>query len=544
MSRFARDSVLLTAAITTAITLIPAAVALATNANNSWIGPAPANSTVGGNWSTGGYWSQGYVPGANSANADYVTVNNAGTLAYTVTAGAGVTDNQNIQSIYLNAGNQVAAKGPVSLTITNGGYIQTQQYSALFLSDSGYDATLTISGGTAASSTLNLSGSGQYGFANIGDGVSAGNNYQVGTATVNVDNGGNLLNSRGYVVGNQSNGVINLAAGGSITTWFAGSLTLGASAPNANAPAGGTGTVNQTGGTFGVGRAVTIGDNAAGVYNLSGGSFNITNGGSNIAYVGVNAPGSLNVDGGTANLAGLDIGGDAGTSTNHPNGLVTVRSGTLNTGLNFQGPGQGIPGVIIGGSDGQGSGKLVVSGSQGSLNFTSAPGCAPLRMYSNGTLDFQIGTNGKVSTIDAAYSSAGTQNDTRATIGLSGTLEIDLPTGFTPANGTVYTLLSTNVVNSTNNNGGVQTITPGIIITAGTGVYDGSTLLFTNTGLALSSVDNPANWSLSVVTAGSGSTETTLLDATYTATPEPSALALLTAAGAGILLLGRRKKWA
>ena len=540
MKKSRRINHLTIAAIVAATAAIPATAALASNTNNDWIGPA-ANSQSGGSWSTGGYWSQGYVPGTNAANTDYVTINNAGMTAYTLTAGAGVTANKNIEAIDLNAGNQVAQKGPVSLTITNGGYIQTQQYTALLMSDSGYDATLNISGGAATSSTLNLSGSGQYGYADIGNGVSSANNYLIGTATVNVGSGGNLLNSRGYVVGNQSDGVINLSAGGTISTWFAGSLTLGAATPNANAPTGGTGTVNQTGGTFGVGRAVTIGDNATGFYNLSGGTFNITGGGSNIAYVGVNAPGLLNVNGGTANLAGLVVGGDAGTSTNHPNGLVTVSGGTLNTGLNFQGPGQGIPGVIIGGSDLKGTGKLVVSSNQGSLNFTSAPGCSPLMMYDNGTLDFQIGTDGKVSTINAAYGSAGTQNDTRGTIGLSGTLEIDLPDGFTPANGTVYTLLSTNVVNATNNNGGVQTVTPGIVITSGTSVYYGSTLLFTNVGLGLSSADNPANWSLSVVTQGSGSTETTVLDATYTATPEPSVLALLTIGGAGLLLLGRRR---
>ncbi len=282
----------------------------------------------------------------------------------------------------------------------------------------------------------------------------------------------------------------------------------------------GTGTMNQTGGTFDIGRTVYVGQSSTGIYNMSGGTINSFDS-SRHFWIGEDASGTLNVSGGTANLANVEVGSDNGNTANTPNGLMVVSGGTVN-----------MDSLAVGNPDNVGTGTLRITGSGGSattVNMTS---------YANAVLDFQIGSSG---VSDIAVNNPNSTTDGRAITNLSGILELDLLSGFTPTHGQSFTLLTTDNTGTTDP---TTHIAYAGIVTANV-TYNNGFYNVTNTGLSLAPADT-ADWSWAVDPISSGSNITGYqLVATYigqTSIPEPATLGLMAMGGLGILLLGRKRK--
>ena len=491
--------------------------------------PASANSdswTGGtGNWNVAADWSEKYLPGSQSQTGytypsgpwDDVVINNGGSVTINTNENAGYPNGLNLRDFNLNDGGQSGHVGYVSgssLTVATGGYLsfspnQTNSGSGLGVAN-GYDAAINITGGEL----LGLGGT------TLGDGIgwASGVQNQAGTGTLNVSAGlfgtsasvNSGQTSSSLTVGSQSDGVVNLS-GGTINTGEYGAISLGAGTPASGFSSYGTGIFTQTGGTLDNGRNFIIGANAVGEYDLSAGTAVVgTNNGT--FMVGQNATGTFTMTGGTLTSSNtMQVGGGTGTGT------ATISGGSLT--LSY---------LVVGNSAATGTGKLVISGSGSSgININVNAGQSPMTSYSNGTLDFQIGSGG-VTPITAVSTAT---NDGRCLINLSGTLQLDLLAGFTPNHGQTFTLLTTNVT-AGDGNGNFG------IITADETYYNGFGNV-TNTGLKLASADS-VDWAWAVNPYNGGYA----LQATYigqTSIPEPSALGLMAMGSLGILLLPRKR---
>ena len=541
------------------ITVLAAAAAVAlvcgghagatTTVNTIWIGPS-GNSSQGGSWDTSANWQSSFsanstnytghwIPGTNGtgsydssitpsgpsggySDSGYIMGEAGNSTGITVTmTGNYSADASYLNGLRLNSGFHYSTapdpNSPVTLNIGPGANLPTGLSMG---GDSIYGATVNVQGGTVT------------GGFDVGAGISAGS-YGQSTSTLNVSSGSiNMPSSQwGFSVGNGgSNGVLNVSGTGQVNVGYPGSIVLGASAPVTTAHQGtliGSGTLNQTGGTINVNRGIFVGYDTVGTYNLSAGTATV--GGIEVASYGqgtfsLSGTGVLNTTGGLS-IAGLgEQGINAGASGN-PTGLAVITGGTLNA-----------VSLSSGNSVGSGTAELQVVGSAASLNFQAGAGSSAMRTFGNSLLDFQIGSSGVSTIVADGGGSTSTQNDTRDVVALSGTLELDLLNGFTPAKGAIYTLISTNVVTGTG--------------AAYMGIVTTNTLLTNynnqgnvqNTGLSLASAD-AADWQLLVNTLGSGLSETTVLQAQYIGpVPEPATLGLMAMGSLGILLLGRKRK--
>ncbi len=551
-SKINRKNVFLTTLATAAAV---AAVGLTTNAgaatsvNTYWIGPS-GDSSQGGSWDSAANWvskfsanSTNYtghwIPGTNGtgnydssitpsgpsggySDSGYIMGLAGNSTGYTVTmSGNYQADAAYLNGLNVNAGFHYSTapnpNSPVILDIQAGAYLPT---------------TLAIGGSGSYGATVNVAGTVNAGSLRVGAAVGASGTYSQTTSTLNIESGGYVTvpgNQWGFSVGaDGANGVLNIQSGGKITVGYPGSIVLGANAPvvSSHGTFTGYGTMNQTGGTTSVNRSILVGYDTNGTFNMSGGTDTI--GGLEVASYG---QGTFNLSGGVVTsqgaviIAGLGEQGINAGASGSPTGLITITGGTL-AGSNLS----------SGNSSGSGTAELQIVGTGGTLNFAAGAGASGMQTFANSTLDFQIGSGG-VSTITAdGGGSTSTQNDTRDVVALSGTLELDLLGGFTPVTGQVYTLITTNVVTATN--------------AAYMGIVTTNTLLnnysnngnYQNTGLSLAAMDNGL-WSFNVVVNAAGTA--TELQATYIGQPtipEPATLGLMAVAGAGLLLIGRRKR--
>ncbi len=512
-------------AIATAATLTAVCAQPASANTDSWVGATA-------NWNVATDWSEGYLPGSQSQTGytypagpwDDVVINNGGSVTINTNENSGYPSGLNLRDFNLNDGGESGHVGYTagsSLTVATGGYLsftpnQINGGSGAGVAN-GYDATINITGGELLG----------FGGTTLGDGIgwAGGVQNQVGTGTLNVSAGlfgtsGSVdsgATSSGLTVGNQSNGVVNLSGTGTINTGEYGAISLGAGTPASGFSSYGTGIFTQTGGTLDNGRNFIIGGNATGEYNLSAGTAVVgTNNGT--FMIGQNASGTFTMTGGTLTSNNtMQVGGGTGAGT------ATISGGSL-----------ALPNLLVGNSNATGTGKLVISGSGSTgINISVNAGGSPMTSYSNGTLDFQIGSGG-VTPITAVSTATG---DGRCLINLSGTLELDLLGGFTPTHGQTFALVTTNVTaGDSNGNFG--------IITANE-TYNNGFGSVTNAGLNLDPTD-AANWSWAVDPIVSGGNTTGYeLVATYIGQPtipEPATLGLMAVAGAGLLLIGRRRK--
>ncbi len=553
---------LATAAAVAAFGVAGTPQATATNLDqNFWIGPTPGNGTSGGNWGTAANWQVNlsinsvnyvghWVPGSNG-NGSYDSsitpsgsgatggyqddeyINNGSTLnstpsggynytanPYTVIVNTNLSANTSYRDLQINSAFNFAGapqpQSPVTVEVDSGGYLLSGQTA---ISGGGVDATLAINGGTA--------------YLNGGTSVGQSLNYtSPGQATGYLDVSSGTLYTSNVYAGNQSNGVVNLSGTGVINTNttpsggnFYGGVDLGNGSTTVTVNGSpvfypGVGTMNQTGGTLDIGRTVNVGQSSAGYYNMSGGTINSFDP-SRHFWIGTNAAGTLNVSGGTANLANVEVGSDNGNTSNTPNGLLEVSGGTVS-----------MDSLAVGNPDNKGTGTLRITGSGGTIGTTSPRG--ELNTYANAVLDFQVGSTG----VSALQATTGNPTDGRAIVNLSGTLELDLLGGFTPTHGQTFVLVSTDVTAAASDG------EAGIVTNAVT--YSASNVTsYTNAGLNLDPTD-AANWSWAVDPVGpSGSPTGYQLVATYIGQPtipEPATLGLMAVAGAGLLLIGRRKR--
>lgn len=217
---------------------------------------------------------------------------------------------------------------PVDITIGSGGGTGRLDHSAGLLS-AGSGNWSFIGNGAGSTGVYNLSGSasftsGRLIIAQAGSTGTVAMNTS-GTLTTNAA-GGDWWNSSGVLVGvdGNSNGTLNLQAGTIVTTGSNANLWVGG--------LGGTGTLNQTGGTINVAGTLSLarywGSGTMSVSNgvVNAGSVNLSHAGAAVDLV----TGVLNLNsGGTINSEGDVTVGFAGNSTSQ--GTLNVNTGgTLN----------------------------------------------------------------------------------------------------------------------------------------------------------------------------------------------------------------------
>ena len=270
--------------------------------------------------------------GATTVSAGTLAVGSGGSLgATTVTVNAGAT-----------------------LQITGGGALTGNQNNLLIngtatLASSAAQSRGSVSVGDAAGATGSLTqsagalsvnpggffylgngagSSGTYTLSGSGSSVSAGATYvgYGGTGTVNQTGGSFTTNNHALYLGADAggNGTYNLSGSGSSLS--TGSVLVGRF---------GAGTVNQTGGSFTTnGNPLYLSANvgSSGTYTLSGGSLS-----TGVTYVGVSATGTFNQSGGSFTNGGLYLGSNPGSS-----GTYTLSGGTLTTGRTQVGDGNNV----------------------------------------------------------------------------------------------------------------------------------------------------------------------------------------------------------
>ncbi len=196
---------------------------------------------------------------------------------------------------------------------------------------------------------------------------------QGGTGTYTISGGSLTYDGPGLAVlgrndgANASTGILNLSGSGQVTV-NQGNIVVGSNLAASNP---GSGTINQSGGTFTVANAANLflGGSGTGTYNLAGGTLQI--GGSSLQRNYLNLGGSyaFNLNGGTVQVIGATL------NTNLDAALLAGTTSTIDT----NGFGANWSGVLSGG------GSLTKTGA-GTLTLTQPIGYSGLTTISAGTL--------------------------------------------------------------------------------------------------------------------------------------------------------------
>jgi outer membrane autotransporter protein len=231
------------------------------------------------------------------------------------------------------------------------------------------DTSLTI-GSFGSIGQVNQTGGDVRIFAGCGDvarcaSLNIGN--QGGTGTYDISGGSLVFDGPGFVIlgrnegANASTGTLNLGGTGQVTV-NQGQIVVGNNLASANP---GSGTINQTGGTFTVGSAANLflGGSGNGTYNLAGGTLQIG------GYLNLGGSYAFNLGGGTVQV----IDSTLNTSVD-----ATLLAGTTST-IDTNGFGANWSGLLSGG------GNLTKSGA-GTLTLTQPIGYGGLTTVSAGTL--------------------------------------------------------------------------------------------------------------------------------------------------------------
>ncbi len=220
------------------------------------------------------------------------------TATATFTIGAGNTNNPILGS----AGYPRTSGAPTigGIYISNLGNLTLSGSATVNGSSSYWDGIFTVNGGAT----------------NVRGTLYMGSNTTAGSviATGNIETGGSFNVKNSLIVGNKQVGVLNVN-GGDVTTDSTGFIRIG----DYTAYAAGYGYLNLNSGSV-TARANTLTIGTKGTVNVSGGSFNINAGNTNIANI-------LNINGGNVNLlVGTNTINSSGTNTS---GVINIGGGTL-----------------------------------------------------------------------------------------------------------------------------------------------------------------------------------------------------------------------
>ena len=352
-----------------------------------------------GDWGVGASWAGGNVPVA----ADNALVANGGGAAIaTVSSGTFGSYND-----YIVGGNQYGFNNNGIVNHTGG---QISWASWMKVGQSGRTGTYNMSGGTLSSSNRMLvgmnEGSAGTGHFNQSGGTVAVSNILVGRGTGSF---GTYNISNGVITGSRIiAGVVNSTAGGTgVINQTGGSVIMsgdpGVGGNFDGSGAAATGTYNLSGGTFqGVNTRVGHANGSTGTVNISGTGAMITTGSLNVGDTG--GTGRVNVTGGAGTFANATFGGFA-TGTPNSVGSLNQTAGTTNFGYLRAGVTRSANGTIA-----QSGGVMNVTGNTGGVGIVlgadlSGAGAVPAgtMLLSNGavlnatqatTFSLGIGDNG------------------------------------------------------------------------------------------------------------------------------------------------------
>ncbi len=286
--------------------------------------------------------------GTFTENGGTVTISSVGTIGRL----AGSNGTYNLNSGILNAG---VNPTPVNFFVGGSGTGTMNQAGGTFTLAGGSQASLSL-GSTGGTGTYNLSGGSittqflQPGNGGTGNFIQTGgtvNATQLNISTTPASNGSYALSGGAAVTLGVSNfEAIGVSASG-LFTQNGGTHTLGGDL-QLGQNASGTGIYNLTGGAFNIAGNIGIGQSGAGFFNQSGGTLTVNNGvyigsgfGSSGSYtlnsgsasistifVGNSGPGGINQTGGSLNVASLFIGSQFNTPA--ATGAYSQSGGTLN----------------------------------------------------------------------------------------------------------------------------------------------------------------------------------------------------------------------
>lgn len=469
-----------------------------------------------GDFSEGSNWQNGYAPGTHpmpTSNEDFYIRDGSAVTVSTDTSGNakqsdGTTNAWRDLHVNANTPSGFTVVDGTSLTVNSSGILSVPREFRV-----GMGATFNLNGGQILVPSR----------ATFGDARGGAVNY--GPATVNVTAGTFSASSTfgadgGYAVGTLSGGIWDSSP--------TGSMRIGSGTLSTALIGNEISSFTQTGGASIQPRGVIVGAGHTGVYNLQGGTLTHTSdNGDKSVRIGQTSAGTFNLAGGTANLSRVQVGPTANDNSGGSadgTGLFAISAGAYN----------GSHTLSIGGSDNLGTGTLRISGADATVHLAGR-----LEVFENGTLNFQIGTQG----VSAIHMRSGDTGG-RALPNLSGTLKLDLLDGYTPAEGQTFTLFTTNVVAAYYDKGHYndEDYLRGRGIITQSGEYNAwaPTREFTNTGLSLAPQDI-GTWSWQVESVWLPDIEASgyALTATYLV-PEPASFSILLL-GATTLLARRRR---
>ena len=498
----------------------PLAIAVAAALVGTALGGAPAAQAAtlewlggSGSWSDFTHWSGGFIPrtgfdallGHGAADSISVTVrlNDFSYLASGSSINLLTIDSTGIAGVFTllqdrDDSDMIASAEIIGNTISGNAYVQS--------AGSNQTGTLTLGAGANGNGHYQLSGIGRLNvgwtlavgaggsgsFEQSGGTLSVGRIIQVGAgsstpSTFALSGGTVSVGNGGFVEVQPASGHIE-HSGGTLSFTGSSGLLIGAGAGSGNAAyslgltgaidnaayetigfnvAGGSATFEQAGGTnfLAAGGILTVGDNGAGVYRMTGGILKTT-----VLQVGARANGSgtFVFNGGAVQLAGggeLDVGNAVGSSGNFSifNGAgqaeldaPTIRVGSAGNGSFAQGNGSFVNANTLTLGDFGGSGSYTISSGSLLLGTPTVRGLLFVGLGGDGSF---VQTGGNVTVRGAG--------------GLEGSVQIGRAAGISAAYGITGGALTSDEVQVGAVGAGTFAQSGGVVSVGGSGLYVG-----------------------------------------------------------------------